>query len=81
LNGCEVEPVTDVLTKDDAMMKVTRSMHRGGRDGAEVGLITIEGGGHTWPGQKSPVGFIGKSTSDISANELIWEFFTRHPMK
>ena len=44
-------------------------------------LIEIEGGGHTWPGQKPLVGFIGKSTLDISANDLIWEFFQKHPMK
>ena len=81
LNECNPEPATDVLTKDGAAMRVTRELYRGGRDGAEVGLITIEGGGHTWPGQKSPVGFIGQSTPDISANELIWEFFARHPMK
>ena len=81
LNGCNPEPVADVLTKDGAKMRVIREVYKGGRDGAEVGLITIEGGGHTWPGQKSLVGLIGQSTSDISANELIWEFFTRHPMK
>lgn len=43
--------------------------------------LEIEGGGHTWPGQKSPIKFLGKSTLDISANNLIWEFFQKHPMK
>ena len=34
----------------------------------------IEGGGHTWPGSDlDPI--YGHSTEDISATELIWEFF------
>ena len=24
---------------------------------------------------------LGKSTKDISANDLMWEFFQKHPMK
>ena len=61
--------------------KVTRKSYRPGKEGADVILFVIEGGGHTRPGQKPPVGFIGKSTKDISANDLIWEFFERHPME
>ncbi len=38
-------------------------------------LIEIENGGHTWPGEKSPISLIGKSTLDISANDLMWDFF------
>ena len=42
---------------------------------SEVVLIEIEGGGHTWPGQKPIVSLLGESTMDISANDLMWEFF------
>ena len=35
--------------------------------GAEVVLVVIEGGGHIWPGQQPPVGFIGKSATNVSA--------------
>ena len=62
-------------------MKVTRKTYSGGKDGAEVVLIVIEEGGHTWPGQQPPVGFIGKSATNVSANDLMWEFFKKHPMK
>jgi len=48
---------------------------------AEVVLVVIEEGGHTWPGQQPPVGFIGKSVKNVSANDLMWEFFQKHPMK
>lgn len=55
-----------------------------GADGTEVVLWSIQGGGHTWPGGR--FGFLGKRflgelTHDISANDLMWEFFQRHPMK
>lgn len=81
INECEEKPKKDELSKDGDDMKVTRKTYGGGKDGAEVVLVTIEGGGHTWPGQKPPVGFIGKSAQNVSANDLIWEFFQKHPMK
>ena len=46
--------------------------------GAEVVLIEIEGGGHTWPGVEPPVQYIGKSTKDVSANDMICEFLQRN---
>ncbi len=55
-----------------------------GKDGSEVVLWTIEGGGHTWPGGKFGVlgkRVLGEMSADISATELMWEFFQRHPMK
>jgi polyhydroxybutyrate depolymerase len=81
LNGCEPEPTTDTLSNDGDETKVTRKIYGGGKDGSEVVLIVIEDGGHTWPGQQPPVGFIGKSAKNISANDLMWEFFQKHPMK
>jgi len=48
-------------------------------DHSEVVLIEIDGGGHTWPGQKPIVSALGESTMDISANDLMWEFFRKHP--
>jgi polyhydroxybutyrate depolymerase len=50
------------------------------RQGAEVVLITIEGGGHTWPGGDSRRRFLGPVATGVSANDLMWEFFERHPM-
>lgn len=82
VNGCnagpKVEPLPDVA--DDRML-ATRKTWGNGKDGAEIVLIEIEGGGHTWPGQDPPVAFLGKSTKDISANDLMWEFFQKHRRK
>jgi len=79
---CPAEPVvTKLPDKADDGMTVTRKSYGPGKEGAEIVLIEIEGGGHTWPGQEPRVKFLGKSTKDISANDLMWEFFEKHAMK
>lgn len=82
IDGCpEVPKVTEYPDKADDGTRAKRKVYGPGEDGSEVVLIEIEGGGHTWPGRKPPVEFLGKSTRDISANDVIWEFFLKHPMK
>jgi polyhydroxybutyrate depolymerase len=51
-----------------------------GDEGAEAALCTIEGGGHTWPGgvEKLQSSLVGTVNRDISANQVMWEFFQRH---
>jgi polyhydroxybutyrate depolymerase len=46
----------------------------------EVILLTIQGGGHTWPGASIvlPRDKSGKTCMDFSATETIWDFFSRH---
>lgn len=79
-NGCETTPKIESLPdKAEDGMKVTRKTWSGGKDGSEVVLIEIENGGHTWPGMKPIVDAFGVSTMDISANDLMWEFFQKHP--
>jgi len=78
-NGCKPDPQVAALPdKADDGMKSTRKTWSGGKDGSEVVLIEIEGGGHTWPGMKPIVALLGPSTMDISANDLMWEFFQKH---
>ena len=53
-------------------------------EGVDVELYRVVGGGHAWPG--SPVGpalesLIGKTTMTISANDVMWRFFQRHPLR
>ncbi len=55
-----------------------------GAEGSEVTFCKITGGGHTWPGGKPYVlpGFdVGVTNQDISANELMWDFFKKHPLQ
>jgi polyhydroxybutyrate depolymerase len=82
IDGCAEKPESVSLpdkAKDGTTIE--RKTYGRGKDGAEVVLFVIKGGGHTWPGQEPPVGFIGKATKNISANDLLWEFFQKHPMK
>jgi polyhydroxybutyrate depolymerase len=48
--------------------------------GVEVDLVTIRGGGHTWPGAKvpPPVSGLGATTQQISATQQMLSFFQRH---
>jgi len=49
--------------------------------GNEVVLYRIDGFGHTWPGSLGTApAAAGGVPSDISANQLLWSFFERHPL-
>lgn len=52
----------------------------GCREGAAVQLCTVDGGGHTWPGAL-PIPVFGLTTHEISASEMMLDFFERHPMR
>jgi polyhydroxybutyrate depolymerase len=82
LNGCKEEAETKEISdgKKDGL-KVTRKTFAGGKEGTEAILYTIEGGGHVWPGARFDAPFLGKTARSISANDLMWEFFQKHPMK
>ena len=60
--------------------RVWKKEYHNHESGTEVILYGIEGGGHTWPGgyQYLPERIIGKSSKDIDASKVIWNFFKRH---
>ena len=82
-DGCPEKPqdVTKLPDKAQDGTTVTRTTYGPGKDGAEIVLYAIGGGGHTWPGRDPVVKLLGKSTRNISANDLIWDFFQKHPLK
>ena len=51
-----------------------------GAGGASVALLTVKDGGHTWPGADAfNIGLpIGKTTRAVDANDVIWDFFSKH---
>ena len=51
-----------------------------GAGGASVALLTVRDGGHTWPGADAfNIGLpIGKTTRAVDANDVIWDFFSKH---
>jgi len=80
-NGCPPEPETTALPdRFDDGTHVLRHVYGPGRDGSEVVLYVIHGGGHTWPGQMANTFLFGKSTRNLIANDALWDFFERHPL-
>jgi len=81
-DGCPAEPkVTELPNSVADGTHATRKVYGPGTNGAEVVLILIEGGGHTWPGRDARAKLLGKASKNVPANDLMWEFFSRHPMK
>ena len=81
-DGCPETPlVADLQDLANDGTRVRRQRYGPGKEGSEVVLYIIEGGGHTWPGRDPRVRILGKSTRDVAANDLIWDFFQRHPMQ
>jgi polyhydroxybutyrate depolymerase len=68
----------DTAPKDGT--RVLKKTYTGGRDGSEVVLYKIEGGGHTWPGGNGGQLrlMLGKVSHDINATKIIWQFFKNH---
>ena len=73
-----VDALPDV--SDDAMRTV-RTRWAACAAGTEVVQLRVEGGGHTWPGMAPPTPFLGPSTRDFAVNDVLWEFFQRHPRR
>jgi polyhydroxybutyrate depolymerase len=63
--------------------RVRKELYNQCGESSDVVLYAIEGGGHTWPGghQYLPAWIVGKTSRDIDANEVIWDFFKRHTKK
>lgn len=84
-NGCPATPKIEQLphiNADDSTSTVVES-YSGCRDGSEVMLYKVIGGGHTWPGgpQYMSEKIIGTTSRDFNATEVIWQFFKLHPMQ
>jgi polyhydroxybutyrate depolymerase len=79
VNGCAPPPaVTAVPDTVKDGTRVRRSAYSGCREGREVVLYTVEGGGHTWPGGP-PVGrLVGRVSHDLDATRTMLDFFDRH---
>jgi polyhydroxybutyrate depolymerase len=71
-------------TDPDDGTRVRVEAHVRCRAAAEVALYTIEGGGHTWPGEnlqwfrfRRP----GNISRDIDASQVVLDFLLRHPRR
>ena len=78
-DGCQS---SSLVNGPVSTMKVTR--YTVCQNGAEVELYTISGEGHEWPGGPTvpPLlsAALGPQSSEVSADEVMWQFFLAHPM-
>lgn len=85
LNRCSPSPAVtrepDRSPQDGT--RVRREAYGPCGDGSEVVLYAVEGGGHTWPGgwQYLPERFVGRTSRDIDANEILWSFFRKQAIR
>ena len=86
-DGCRQTPQIENLPDKfpDDGTTVRRESYNGCKEGAEVVLYAIVGGGHGWHGSSSGgerAGFIrnftGNLSREINSTEVIWEFFKKH---
>ncbi|MEX2160456.1 MAG: PHB depolymerase family esterase [Anaerolineales bacterium] len=73
-NGCDSQPATETQAAGNIIVDT----YSGCDADASVVLVTIVDGGHAWPGAQR--GLVSDPpTQDISANEMMLEFFLAHP--
>lgn len=79
-NGCGNAVSEDLPDKTNDETTVTKISYTGCSNGNDVVLYKINNGGHTWAGgwQYLSEGFVGKTSTDINANEEMWKFFEQH---
>lgn len=76
-NGCNPNSVTDPIAADVTLTRYLCPI------GAEVGFYRIDGGGHAWPGSafsQQIASVVGFTTFSINASDIMWDFFTHHPL-
>ena len=79
---CNTTPSTSIIpdvNKDGTI--IIKTDYTGGTNNTEVVSYVVENGGHTWPGgpQYLATGFIGLTSHNLDATQVIWEFFKAHP--
>ncbi|GGG03399.1 extracellular catalytic domain type 1 short-chain-length polyhydroxyalkanoate depolymerase [Pontibacter amylolyticus] len=72
----ESKKVLNVNKKDSTSVMVQEVSDKG----ITVSLVTVENGGHTWPGSAPfNIGYpLGNTTADIDINEMMWSFFNKN---
>jgi polyhydroxybutyrate depolymerase len=77
-DGCG--PLANESTSDGG--NVITTIYSGGKGDADVELVTIKNGSHSWPGgwQRDANGLAKlESATGVDAADLIWNFFKAHP--
>lgn len=82
VNNALSPPVSTTLpdTDPDDGTRVFQEVYAAGPGHAEVHFYGVNGGGHTWPGAgvSWPEFLVGRTSRDIHATRIIWDFFKAH---
>ncbi|MEW6113890.1 MAG: PHB depolymerase family esterase [Thermodesulfobacteriota bacterium] len=71
--------VEEMPDRFDDGTRVVKYAYKTKQDPNNIVLYKIIGGGHSWPGRKLRERLLGTATLEISANEVMWQFFEAHP--
>lgn len=72
-NGCSFIP------SREEKGNIIHDTYSGCENGTGVEVYTIKGGGHSWPGGKAGRQLADAPSQELSANDLMWDFFESHP--
>jgi polyhydroxybutyrate depolymerase len=85
-NGCPPVPsVSPAITGAPGTLNEGQTLtvirYGPGRQGSEVVLYKLTGAGHVWPGTTASLPrLLGRPTTLVDANEVMWQFFAAHPL-
>jgi polyhydroxybutyrate depolymerase len=74
-DDCETPPERNISSSGN----IITDTYNGGKDNTSVVLYTIINGTHSWPGGTKGRERGDEPTMEISATEIMWEFFQNHP--
>lgn len=77
IDRCGEKPEKSKLPeKDKGGMETKVDTYTGCQQASQVVLYSVKGAGNTWPGgeQYEPENTVGKTSSDLDANQVIWSF-------
>lgn len=79
-DGCAPSPATSTRSRG-----ATLTAYSTCRDGASVELYTVAGEGHEWPGgpplPRAVTRVLGPQSNAVNANDVMWSFFSSHPLR
>jgi len=84
MNHCDQKPViTNIPDEANDGTSTIKEEYTNPANNLKVVGYTITNGGHTWPGgwQYAPKFIVGKTTKNLNACQVIWDFFKEYKLK
>jgi polyhydroxybutyrate depolymerase len=78
VDGCP-GPAEDILPSTGDGTTTRRSTSSPCGAGTAVVLLSVDGGGHTWPSAPDVLTTVGSTTHTFNASFASWQFFAAHP--